>query len=153
MLYRIVREHLATFLAHTERTYAAPLPKYVVNAFEHYLGCGDVARGFVRCHCEACGHDVLVAFSCKARGLCPSCEARRMCNEAACFVDRIVPNVPLRQWVLSLPFELRRLAATKPDVLTAMGRFFAEGIARATQRAASMAQVATGAVSFVQRFG
>lgn len=67
-----------------------------------------------------------------------------MCNEAACLVDRFVPNVPLRQWVLSLPFELRRLAAPKPDVLTAMGRLFAEEIARVTKGAASVAQVETG---------
>jgi hypothetical protein len=32
---------------------------------------------------------VLVAFSCKRRGLCPSCGARRMCAEAAQLVDRI----------------------------------------------------------------
>jgi len=54
--------------------------KDVVDAFEHYLACGDVAAGFLRCHCEGCGHDVLVAFSCKHRGLCPSCGTRRMKN-------------------------------------------------------------------------
>jgi pyocin large subunit-like protein len=37
VLYGIVREHLATFLAHTERAYAAPLPKYVVDTFDRYL--------------------------------------------------------------------------------------------------------------------
>jgi hypothetical protein len=60
-----------------------------------------------------------------------------MCDEAASITDRILPNDPIRQWVLSLPFELRGLAAIKPDVLTAMGAFFAE----------------TGALSFRQRFG
>lgn len=69
--YGIIREHLATFLARTERTYAVPLPKYGVDAFEHHLACGDVAAGFLRCHCEGCGHDVLVAFSCKHRGPWP----------------------------------------------------------------------------------
>ena len=44
-LYRIVREHLATFVAHTEATYAAPLPRYVVDAFDRYLACGDFSRG------------------------------------------------------------------------------------------------------------
>ena len=51
---------------------------------------------------KGCGHDVLVA-SCKHRGLCPSCGTRRMCNEAVQLVDRVLPNVPVRQWVLSLP--------------------------------------------------
>jgi hypothetical protein len=153
VLYGIVREHLATFLAQTERAYAAPLPKYVVDTFEHYLGCGDLAGGFLRCHCEGCGHDVLVAFSCKRRGLCPSCGARRMCNEAAVLVDRILPNAPLRQWVMSLPFELRGLAATRPDVLGAMERILAEEIERLTLRLAGVVDAATGCVGFPQRFG
>jgi hypothetical protein len=59
----------------------------------------------------------------------------------------------VRQWVLSLPFELRGLAATKPDVLTALGRIFAEEVASATKRLAGVAGAETGAVSFPQRFG
>lgn len=153
VLHRLVREHYATFVAHTEATYAAPLPRYVTDAFERYLECGDFSRGFVRCHCDACRHDVLVAFSCKNRGLCPSCGTRRMCDAAANITDRIFPNAPIRQWVLSLPFELRGVAATKPDVLTALGRIFAEEVARATKRLAGVAGAETGAVSFPQRFG
>ncbi len=130
VLHRLVREHLATFIEHAKTTYAAPLPRYVVNAFERYLACGDFSRGFVRCHGGACAHDVLVPFSCKGRGACPSCCARRMCHEAACITDRILPNAPVGPWVLSLPFELRGLAAIHPDVLTALGRIFAEEIAR-----------------------
>ena len=152
-LHRLVREHLATFVAHTEAAYAAPLPRYVIDAFERYVACGDFSRGFIRCHCDACAHDVLVPFSCKGRGVCPSCCARRMCNEAASITDRVLPNAPLRQWVLSLPFERRGLAATKPDVLTAFGRIFAEEIARATKRLADVAGSETGAISFPQRFG
>jgi len=91
VLYAIVREHLATFLAQTESKYSTPLPKYVVSTFEHYLSCGDVAGGFLRCHGEGCGHDGLVAFSCKSRGRCPRCGTRRMCNEAAQLVDRVLP--------------------------------------------------------------
>src|SRR5262249_54303511 len=45
----------------------------------------------------------------------------------------------VRQWVLSLPFELRGLAATKPDVLTALGRIFAEEVERVTKRLAGVA--------------
>ena len=39
VLYGIVRDHLATFLAYTERAYAAPLPRHVVETFEQYLAC------------------------------------------------------------------------------------------------------------------
>ena len=153
MLYRIVREHLATFLAHTERAYAAPLPKYVVDTFDGYLACGDVAAGFLRCHCEACGHDVLVAFSCKHRALCPSCGTRRMSSEAVQVVDRVLPNVPVRQWVVSLPWELRGLAAARSRVLGAIDRIFAEEIARLTKRLAGIDGAQTGSIGCPQIFG
>ncbi len=52
-----------------------------------YLACGDFYRGFVRCRCDVCRHDVLVSLSCKQRGLCPSCGARRMCDVAANVTD------------------------------------------------------------------
>jgi len=36
-----------------------------------YLDCGVLANGFSRVRYEACGHELLVAFSCKRRGVCP----------------------------------------------------------------------------------
>jgi hypothetical protein len=54
---------------------------------------------------------MLVALSCKGRGFCPSCAGRRMADTAARLVDSVLPDVPVRQWVLSTPFALRfRLA-------------------------------------------
>ena len=153
VLFRLVREHLGSFLAHVEESYAGPLPRYVLDAFRGFLACGELERGFVFARCDPCEHDALVGLSCKKRGLCPSCGARRMHNEAAHLVDRVLPNAPIRQWVLSLPWELRGLAATKPDVLTALGRIFAEELARVTKRLAGVAGAETGAVSFPQRFG
>lgn len=43
-----------------------------------FLECGILAHGFLRLRCGDCGHDKLLAFSCKRRGFCPSCGARRM---------------------------------------------------------------------------
>jgi len=31
-----------------------------------------------RAHCKDCGEDLLIAFSCKTRVACPSCNIRRM---------------------------------------------------------------------------
>ena len=151
VLYRIVREHLATFLDAAAQHYDAPLPDYVLDEFREYQACGQFGPGFLRCHCDACGHDMLIAFSCKRRGVCPSCGTRRMCNEAAHLTDRVFPNVPVRQWVLSLPFELRRMAAFRADVLTALGRLFVDEIFRAMNTRSR--DVEGGAVTFVQRFG
>jgi hypothetical protein len=76
-----------------------------------------------------------------------------MCNEAAHLVDRVLPNVPVRQWVLSLPFELRRLAAFRADVLSAVGRAFVEAIFAEQRKAVGKAGAEAGAITFVQRFG
>jgi len=40
---------------------------FVRQAFAKYLECGIFAHGFARAWCEDCGHDFLVAFSCKGR--------------------------------------------------------------------------------------
>jgi len=49
-----------------------------------------------------------------------------MANTAAHLVDRVLPDVPVRQFVLSLPFALRQLAAFKPEVRSALSRFFVD---------------------------
>jgi hypothetical protein len=156
VLHKVVREHLETFLAHARESYDAPLPKYVQGELHGYLRCGIFDHGFTRAHCDACGHDLLVAFSCKARGLCPSCAGRRMANTAAHLVDRVFPSVPVRQWVLSLPFDVRARAAFDPRFLTALVRAFASALdARHGRLARSIGLEKTqfAAVTFVQRFG
>jgi hypothetical protein len=155
-LYGIVRDNLETFLSWARETYARPLPRYVEQELRAYLRCGVFAHGFVHCRCDDCGNDLLVAFSCKQRGACPSCAGRRMANTAAHLVDRVLPDVPVRQYVLSLPFELRALAAFKPEVLRAMARLFVESIFRLYRtRARRDGRMGSecGAVTFVQRFG
>ena len=152
----MVRGWLETFLAHARDSYEAPLPRYVEDELRGYLKCGVFAHGFVRAHCDSCGHDLLVAFSCKARSVCPSCAGRRMANTAAHLVDRVLPAVPVRQWVLSLPWELRALAAFKADVLSALARIFVGAIFarhQAWAKGQGLGESPTGAVTHVQRFG
>jgi hypothetical protein len=138
ILYAVVRDHLEAFLAHARESYERGLPRYVEQAFRAYLTCGVFAHGFLRLHCDACRRDLLVAFTCQGRGICPSCAGRRMANAGACIVDRVLPAVPVRQWVLSLPFELRRLAAFRADVAGALGRIFIDAVAAEQKRAAGI---------------
>ncbi len=93
------------------------LPGYVQREFEDYLKCGRLERGFPRVRCESCNAEHLVAFSCKRRGFCPSCGARRMAESAALLVGEVLPEQPMRQWVLSFPFQLRFLFASRPDIM------------------------------------
>jgi hypothetical protein len=78
VLYQLVQERLETFLALSEEGTGEGLPGYVERDFRKYLDCGILARGFARARCKDCGEDYLIAFSCKTRGACPSCNTRRM---------------------------------------------------------------------------
>jgi hypothetical protein len=156
VLYGLVRQHLESFLAYAREHYEGGLPRYVEQELRAYLACGDFSRGFTRLTCEACRHDLLVAFSCGSRSICPSCTGRRMANSAAFLVDRVVPDVPVRQYVLTLPYELRKLVAFKADVLTAVARIFVESVFasyRARAKRSGVAASQGGAVNFVQRCG
>src|SRR5690606_22886795 len=117
LLYQLVAEHYPKF---RDRRVAEgrALPRYVEDEFEAYLKCGLLEHGFLRVKCDSCQAEKLVAFSCKRRGFCPSCGARRMVETAALLVDQVLPRQPIRQWVLSLPFALRYLLATRPEVVT-----------------------------------
>lgn len=90
------------------------LPGYVQQEFDNFLQCGRLEYDFLRVRCEECKHERLVAFSCERRGFCPSCGARRMAECAALLVDEVLPHEPIRQWVLSFPYQLRLLFANYP---------------------------------------
>ena len=102
-LYPVVQHHLETFLAEAERPDGRSVPQWVEHDFRRYLTCGILAHGFARLRCDTCAQERLLAFSCKGRGICPSCTTRRMAEVAAHLSDHVIPHVPVRQWVLSLP--------------------------------------------------
>ena len=155
ILHHLVREHLETFLAQVEARTGTGLPEFVKDEFEAFLECGILAHGFVRVRCADCAHEKLVAFSCKRRGFCPSCGARRMAESAAVLVDEIIPRVPVRQWVLSFPIPLRILIAAHPELLTPVLRIIHRVIASFLLKQAGLrrATADSGAVTLIQRFG
>ena len=54
-----------------------------------------------------CAAEYLLAFSCKGRGLCPSCGAKRAAEFAAFLKDEVVADVGHAQWVFTVPKRLR----------------------------------------------
>ena len=60
--------------------------------FDDYLKCGRLEYGFLRVRCQDYHAERLMAFSCKRRGCCPSCGARRMVESAALLVDEVLPT-------------------------------------------------------------
>ena len=112
VLHQVIAEHLEVFLrAVAETGDGASLPQFVEREFREFLTCGVLEQGVARFRCEGCAREHLVPFSCKGRGWCPRCGGRRMTERAAHLVDAVLPWVPVRQWVLTVPYRLRyRLA-------------------------------------------
>ena len=154
-LYRLVQQHAATFFEQAETAAGADLPQFVKDEFDAFLECGILAHGFLRLRCDDCGHDKLVAFSCKRRGFCPSCGARRMAQTAAYLVDHVIPRVPVRQWVLALPIPLRLLLAAQPKLVTPVLQVVHRAITShlLDQAGLKADEADSGAVTLIQRFG
>lgn len=69
-----------------------------------------------------------MAFSCKGRGFCQSCGTRRMVAKQAWLVDRVTPQVPVRQWALSLPYRVLHLCAHDAYVCAALRRILLRAV-------------------------
>ena len=165
LLYQTIAEHFETWheLASAgqfdgQGDHHTPKP-YVRQAFRKYLECGIFAHGFARAWCDDCGHDYFVAYSCKGRGVCPSCNTRRMVETAAHLTDHVFPRLPVRQWVLSVPKRLRYFMQRDGAVLNMVLRIFLRVIVQTLQThspgAAQVEKAALhiGAVAFIHRFG
>jgi hypothetical protein len=128
------------------------VPEYVEREFRRHLDCGILAHGFAQARC---GHDFLIAFSCNGRAVCPSCNARRMVATAAHLTDHVLPDLPVRQWVLAVPKWLRYFLQRHADLQGAALRLFlrlVEQCLRAHSPGSGSA-ACLGAVSFIHRFG
>ncbi len=158
VLHELVARHAQSMLA--ELRHADPdgggLPRYVERELAAYLRCGILAHGFTRVRCQTCHDEMVVAFSCKRRGLCPSCTSRRMADTAAHLVDRVLPAAPYRQWVFTVPKPLRLVLARNPAWTRWTGALVVRAIGawqRRVARKRGLPTPRTGAVTFVQRFG
>ena len=156
-LYRVVQANFETFLVlcRDNSWEHEPMPGFAEEAFRRYLKCGILAHGFARARCSECGHDFLIAFSCKGRGVCPSCNTRRMTETAAHLVDQVIPRLPVRQWVLSIPKRLRYFLRHNPQAINSVLHIFLHAVESCLRESSlgadPMAKI--GAVAFIHRFG
>ncbi|MDD2805104.1 MAG: transposase [Elusimicrobiales bacterium] len=151
-LSRLVLDNLLEFEAWLKEAPAGkprPHPS-VINSLEKFTECGVLRYGAVRYRCPECGHNVFVAFSCKRRGLCPSCDAKRSAVVVAAALDRLLPPARYRQWVLVIPKRLRYFVNARPDLAGYLSKLLAHEINRYLKQKAAGAPAQ---LHFVQRFG
>jgi hypothetical protein len=85
-----------------------------------------------------------------------------MAQTAAVLADHVIPPLPVRQWVISVPKRLRGMLADRPRAVAALTRIFLDEIERLLCAAAGVTRDATtpsasrprlGGISFLHRFG
>ena len=78
-----------------------------------------------------------------------------MAESGALLIDQVFPKEPIRQWVLSFPFQLRFLLARHPElmgkVLSIVYRTLSTHLIKKAGHTKATAQ--TGSVTLIQRFG
>lgn len=157
VLHQVVAEHLQTMLAvaSLRSDDGRGYPRFVEREFRRYVECGALGRGFARVRCKSCGFERLLAFSCKGR-LCPSCQARRMHDLALHLGEQVIPSVPLRQWVMTVPRSLRFTLARDRTLRRAVINVVVRSIfmlQRRQARAEGFAEVMPAAVTFLHEAG
>ena len=79
-----------------------------------------------------------------------------MNDEAAHLIDSVIPEIPMRQWVLSFPFKMRYILARNQSLVSKALKIYIQEIHSFQRRKAKslgLKQVRCGAVTFIQRFG
>jgi len=152
-----LRQSLEPYLA---ARHARPPPLFVTKALRQYLSCGVLVHGFARFRCDDCAQSRLVALSCKQRAFCPRCVGRRMADQAKHLVERVLPPVRTRQWVLTFPYELRWHMAYDHDLTLAVWRIarrtidaFYKARAQRTGPPGHHDDAQPGSIMAIQRFG
>jgi len=153
--YRVLFHYFDRFLAEYESRfekqygYLRPIIKEVV---ERYLDCGNPRCGFARIRCPDCQAEHLLMFSCRTRGFCPSCHAKRLEEWGEWMREELLLDVPHRQVVFTIPkmlriffrYNRRLLGGLCLSALRSLTRYFEFVVGR---------DVMPGVIAAIQTFG
>ena len=126
---------------------------YVRQVIYRYLDCGILHNGFARVKCGDCGHEYLLAYSCKRRHFCPSCHQKSVVEFGEYLCEEILKAVPHRHFILSIPKILRRYFLYDRSLLSDLSRCGWESLKAFFQETLSEQDAAPGAVIAIQSFG
>ena len=154
--YRCVEDHFETFIQvyeeRFERLYGF-FRSYIQKVIYRYLDCGNLHNGFARVRCKNCGHEYLLAFSCKRRHFCPSCHQKRVVEFGEWLCSEVLKKVPHRHFVFSIPKILRRYFHYDRKLLADLSRCAWESLKVFLQEAVPEKNPVPGAIIAIQTFG
>jgi hypothetical protein len=136
-LFQLVEGHLEELVRVWPQRFGrqrGPLRPVVERVLREFLRCGLLEHGFARLWCGRCRRSVLVAFSCRGRSFCPSCEKKRQILWAEWLCEEVLAKVAHRHLVLTIPRLLRPLLRRRRELLTELGRAAAEAVSEFVRR-------------------
>jgi len=155
VLYRVLFHYFDRFLAEYESRFEKeygflrPIIKEVV---ERYFDCGNPRCGFARIRCPDCGQERLLMFSCRTRGFCPSCHAKRLEEWGEWVRETLLLDVPHRQVVFTIPKMLRPFFKYKRRLLGDLCRLALRTLTRYFAALAG-SELMPGVIAAIQTFG
>ena len=117
-LWQLVHHYWSAFESGCEKRHRpihGPLRHDAIAVVRQFHRCGELGAGFTRLQCSSapvlqcsdCGHERLLAFTCKTRHFCPSCHQRKV-RQTGDWIARVLCfEVPHRQFVFTMPKPLR----------------------------------------------
>ena len=155
-LYRVLADHFESLTRVHEERYEpthGTLRPVVAEVVGRFLDCGLLEHGFARVRCAACRAEFLVAFRCKGRGFCPSCQARRLAEWSLWLDEQLLAAVPHRHVVLTIPKRLRAYFLYDRRRLGLLSRVASRTLHGYVAAALGEADAVPGVISLAQSFG
>jgi hypothetical protein len=155
-LYQVLRDNLETFFAcyaHRYQSHYGYLRKEVRRTLEEMLQCGCYEFGMARVKCTSCDEQQMVPLSCRWRGVCNSCQHKRSLAFCDFMLEEVVPDVPVRQFVFSLPKALRRFFAFDGSLYRQLSQLVIGEITRYMRSVTGHPDLEPGLCCWDQSFG
>jgi Transposase zinc-binding domain/Putative transposase len=118
-----------------------------------FLECGDLHRGFARIGCDGCRYQAILAYSCKCRLFCPSCQQKRVLLFAEWLDVHLLEEVSHNQYVFTIPKLLRPIFKYHPRDLGLLCTSAWQAIKEMFLEVASDPAALPGVVISVQSYG
>jgi hypothetical protein len=97
----LLKEFEQVYDERLERAYGFCRP-LISEVIRKYLECGDLTHGFARLPCDHCGRELVLAFYCKGRSFCPSCNMKRALQFFDWLPTEVLEGVAHQQYVFTI---------------------------------------------------
>jgi ribosomal protein S27E len=155
VFYRVFFHYFERFLREYEDRFEKEYGYFrpvIQDVVEKYLDCGNPMCGFARIRCPDCGEERLLMFSCKTRGFCPSCHAKRREEWGEWMREELLLDVPHRQVVFTVPKMLRLFFRFKRKLLNDLCLSAVQALVKFLYTATG-SELMPGVMAVIQTFG